>query len=165
MASHNFSEEINKLLNEQVNREYTASYTYTAMAAHFGQDNIALMGLKKLFQENASEEHEHGNKFIEYILLRGGRVQLFPIQSSEIKELPPVGALQTALNLEKGINSHLLDLHKKASEHGDTHLCVFLEDNFLDEQVTAIRKLSDLLVDCMRAGDGLGLYLFDKKLC
>ena len=59
----------------------------------------------------------------------------------------------------------LLDLHVVASNHADAHLTNYLEGEFLEEQVEAIKKLSDLLTKLKRAGPtGLGEYLFDKEM-
>ena len=58
----------------------------------------------------------------------------------------------------------LLELHSIAGEEKDAHLCSFVEENYLDEQVKAIRELSDLLTKMKRAGDGVGLHIIDKEL-
>ena len=58
----------------------------------------------------------------------------------------------------------LLELHSAAGEEGDAHLCSFVEENYLDEQVKAIKELSDLLTKMKRAGDGVGLHIIDKEL-
>ena len=39
-----------------------------------------------------------------------------------------------------------------------------MEENYLDEQVKAIKELSDLLTKMKRAGDGVGLMIVDKEL-
>merc|ERR1712154_133749 len=51
----------------------------------------------------------------------------------------PVDALEAALELEKTVNQSLLDMHKASD--GDAHLCDFLEGEFLDEQVDAIKEI------------------------
>ena len=52
-----------------------------------------------------------------------------------------------------------------ASTHSDAHLTNFLEGEFLEEQVEAIKELADLITKLNRAGPtGLGEYLFDKEL-
>ena len=55
-------------------------------------------------------------------------------------------------------------MHSAAGEEGDAHLCSFVEENYLDEQVKAIKELSDLLTKMKRAGDGVGLHIIDKEL-
>lgn len=41
-------------------------------------------------------------------------------------------------------------------------LCDFLEGNYLQEQVTAIKELGDYVAQLKRVGKGLGEYQFDK---
>ena len=53
--------------------------------------------------------------------------------------------MEAALALEKDLNQALLDLHALASTHTDPHLCVFLENHFLDEEVKLIKKMGDHL--------------------
>uniref|UniRef100_A0A8C4R7W0 Ferritin n=1 Tax=Eptatretus burgeri TaxID=7764 RepID=A0A8C4R7W0_EPTBU len=61
-------------------------------------------------------------------------------------------ALQSALQLEKSVNRSLLDLHGVASDKNDPQMCDFLEREFLDEQVQAIKKLGDFVTNLKRLG-------------
>merc|ERR1711890_4736 len=66
------------------------------------------------------------------------------------------------LALEKKVNEALLAMHVAASEKNDAHLADFLEAEFLDEQVEAIKKLAMLVCKLKRlGGEGLGLYQFN----
>merc|ERR1711874_927765 len=69
---------------------------------------------------------------------------------------------EAALELEKTVNQSLLDMHKGAD--GDAHLCDFLEANFLDEQVDAIKEISEWITKLKRAGPGLGYHMIDKEI-
>lgn len=44
--------------------------------------------------------------------------------------------------LEKNLNQGLLDLPALGSAHTNSHLCGFLENHFLDEEVKLIKKLA-----------------------
>nr|BAA21810.1 ferritin subunit [Liolophura japonica] len=70
-------------------------------------------------------------------------------------------AMENALTIEHHVNDELLKLHRSTN---DPHFEKFLEDNYLDEQVNAIKELSDYITILKRTGDGLGEYLFDKDL-
>merc|ERR1712036_80478 len=72
-------------------------------------------------------------------------------------------ALQAALALEKAVNQSLLDLHAVADGHGDKQMCDFLESEYLEEQVDAIKELSDMIPKLKRVGPGVGEYIFDKE--
>lgn len=43
-------------------------------------------------------------------------------------------------------------------------MCDFLESEYLNEQVEAIKELSDMITKLQRVGPGLGEYEFDKDL-
>merc|ERR1712111_82873 len=51
-----------------------------------------------------------------------------------------------------------------AGDKGDSHLCDFLESEYLGEQVEGIKAIGDLITKMKRAGDGLGLHLIDKEM-
>ena len=58
----------------------------------------------------------------------------------------------------------LLDLHKTADGSGDPQLCDFIESEYLQEQVEAIKEFGDMVTRIKRVGDGVGLHIFDKEL-
>jgi len=72
--------------------------------------------------------------------------------------------LEAALQLEKTVNQALLDLHKTADKHGDAQMMDFIESEYLEEQVEAIKELSDHISNMKRVGPGLGEWHFDQKL-
>lgn len=43
-------------------------------------------------------------------------------------------------------------------------MCDFLESEYLQEQVDAIKEIGDHLTNLRRVGEGLGVYIFDKEL-
>jgi len=164
LCRQNFPAACEAGINAQINTELTASYIYQSMAAHFQRDDISLPGFAKFFQHSADEENEHAQKFIKYQTTRGGQATFDDIRKPPNTWDTPLGALEAALALEKSVNTKLLALHKLATDNNDPHLTDYLEENFLDEQVESERMLADLIVNCRRAGDGLGLYIFDKDI-
>jgi hypothetical protein len=62
-----------------------------------------------------------------------------------------------AIQLQLDVNKSLLNLHKIAEENNDPQLCDFIESEYLEEQVEAIKKIADLVTQLNRVGgDGLG---------
>jgi ferritin heavy chain len=162
----NFHAESEEALNKQINLELYASYVYQSMAMYYNRDDVALPGLSKFFKHNAEEEREHAEKFMKYQNKRGGSIVLSDIKKPE-KDSWGTGldGLEAALALEKTVNQALLDLHGIAGKHNDPSLCDFIESEYLQEQVEAIKDLSDKITQLKRAGPaGLGEYLFDQKL-
>lgn len=58
----------------------------------------------------------------------------------------------------------LLELHDIATTHNDANLMDFLEAEFLQEQVDAIKEIADHVTNLERVGEGLGVFIFDKEL-
>ncbi|VEL29893.1 unnamed protein product [Protopolystoma xenopodis] len=101
---------------------------------------------------------------MEYQNLRGGHIVLADIQKPARHEWGSgLDAMQTALELEKEVNSSLIQLHKTAELHCDAQMQDFIESNFLKEQVEAINMLAGFISNLKRVGPGLGEYLFDKN--
>lgn len=66
--------------------------------------------------------------------------------------------------MEKEVNASLLNLHTIAERNNDPQLQDFLETEYLTEQVDDIKRKTDYISELKRCGgDGLGLYLFDRK--
>jgi ferritin heavy chain len=164
LIRHNFSADAEIALNTQVNLELTASYAYQSMALYFDRHDVALPGLKKFFQKNSEDEHDHAKQFMDFLNKRGGCVTYADAKSPKTEWSSTLEALEFALQMEKNINQSLLDLHAVASKQDDTHLTDFLEEKFLDDQVQSISKLGIMITRLKRAGPGLGEYLFDKEL-
>jgi len=160
----NFPESCEGLINKQINMELYASYVYMSMAYYFDRDDVSFPGMYKFFKKNSDEEREHAEKFMKYQNARGGSIVLQGVAKPTNDEWStPLAAMQAALELEKTVNQSLLDIHKKASDDGDAHLADFLEAEFLDEQVKAIKELSGYVTQLQRVGGGLGEYIFDKE--
>merc|ERR1712083_604869 len=159
----NYHEDCEALINKQINMEFYASYVYLSMSSYFNRDDQALHGFAAHFKTESGEERAHGMKLMEYQTKRGGRVVFQDIAKSTTMEWgTPLEAMEAALELEKTVNQSLLDLHKVAD--GDAHLCDFLEANFLDEQVDAIKEISVWVTKLKRTGPGLGFHLIDKDI-
>lgn len=160
----NYSTDVEAGINKQINLELYASYVYHSMAFHFNRDDVALNGFYKFFKHQSDEEREHAEKLMEYQNRRGGRILLQNIQKPERDEYGTgLEAMQMALALEKNVNESLLNLHKVAADKNDAHLCDFLEEHYLEEQVKSIKELSDYVTNLKRVGSGLGEYMFDKE--
>ncbi|KAM4650889.1 ferritin heavy chain B-like [Discoglossus pictus] len=162
----NFSSECEAAINRMANLEMYASYVYLSMSYYFDRDDVALQHVAKFFKEQSHEEREHAEKFFKYQNKRGGRVVLQDVKKPERDEWTnTLEAMQAALQLEKTVNQALLDLHKLATDKIDPHLCDFLETEYLEEQVKAIKQLGDYITNLKRLGvpqNGMGEYLFDK---
>ncbi|XP_043382156.1 ferritin heavy chain A-like isoform X3 [Chelonia mydas] len=162
----NFHSECEAVVNHIVNLELYASYIYLSVSCYFDRDDVALRHMAQFQRKQSHKEREHAEKFLKYQNRQGGRIILQDIKKPERDEWGnSLEALQCALQLEKTLNQALLDLHKLATEQNDPHLCDFLESDYLEEQVKAIKQLGDHLTNLKLLGmpqNGMGEYLFDK---
>jgi len=161
----NYHESCEAHVNKQINLELYASYVYLSMAYYFDRDDVAFPGMYKFFKKSSDEEREHAEKLMKYQNKRGGRIVLQPVSKPTNDEwTSPLSAMSAALELEKTVNQTLLELHSVAGSQGDANLCDFLESEYLEEQVQAIKELSGYVTQLKRVGTGLGEYIFDKEL-
>jgi len=159
----NFHADCEAAINKQINMELYASYVYMSMAFYFDRDDVAFKNMKKYFLKASEEEREHAMKLMSYQNMRGGRVVLSAIDKPSQDEWGSISnAFNAALALEKEVNQSLLDIHNIAGDRNDPQLCDFLETHYLEEQVKAIKELSDHLTNIERVGTGLGEFIFDK---
>ncbi|KMS99477.1 hypothetical protein BVRB_2g044700 [Beta vulgaris subsp. vulgaris] len=169
LARQKYTDECEAAINEQINVEYNVSYVYHAMFAYFDRDNVALKGLAKFFKESSEEEREHAEKLMEYQNKRGGKVKLqsilMPLSEFDNEEKgDALHAMELALSLEKLTNEKLLNLHQVAEKSNDVQLQEFVEGEFLNEQVEAIKKISEYVAQLRRVGKGHGVWHFDQVL-
>ena len=135
------------------------------MAMYYERDDVALPGFSSFFKHNSDEEREHAEKLMKYLNKRGGRIVLQDVKRPAQDEWgTALQSLEAAFDLEKKVNESLLGVHAVATRNNDPHLTNYLEEEFLDEQVEAIKQLGDLITKLRRAGPGLGEYMFDKDL-
>lgn len=161
---HNFHEDCERLLNDQLNLEFYASYTYRSMAWYFDRADVALKGFHDYCKRMANEELEHAELILGYLNKRGGNILLCDIKKPDCDEWGDgLNAMEVALDLEKRLNVNLLNIHEVAGTHHDAHLSDFLEEFFLREQVEAIKVLSDYITILRRVGCGLGEHIFDQE--
>jgi ferritin heavy chain len=159
----NFHADCEAAINNQINMELYASYVYLSMAFYFDRDDVAFKNIKKYFLKASEEEREHAMKLMDYQNMRGGRVLLKDIPKPAKDEWGTLAAaFSSALELEKQVNQSLLDIHKLAGERNDPQFCDFLETHYLEEQVKAIKELSDHITNIERVGTGLGEFIFNK---
>jgi len=160
----NYHSESEAGINRQINMELYASYCYQSMSFYFDRDDVALPGFAKFFKKSSDEEREHAEKLMAFQNKRGGRVVLQDIKKPDRDEWGcGLDAMQVALGLEKSVNQALLDLHAVASKHNDAQMTDFIEGQFLQEQVEAIKQVGDYITNLKRVGTGLGEYMFDKQ--
>ncbi|MFP4356689.1 MAG: ferritin [Phycisphaerae bacterium] len=156
------SDAMGKALNGQINEELFSGYLYLSMSACFAAKS--LNGIASWFRAQALEEQIHASKIFDFILERGGQVQLDAIKKPQISWDSPLEAFQAALAHEQHITECINDLVGQAEEHKDYASKVFL-DWFVNEQVEEEDTAQGIVDQLELIGDnGYGLLMLDREL-
>lgn len=139
-------------LNAQVVEEFTASHQYTAIALYF--DSETLPGLAGFFTLQASEEHAHAMKLLQYINDAGGQPIVPATKPVKNHFESAVEAVQLALTQELTVTgqiNHLVDIAIQEKDHLTRQFLQW----FVTEQLEEVSSITDLLNIVKRAKDNL----------
>jgi len=125
-------------------------------------DALDLPGAVNYFQVQAEEELFHANKFMQFIMDRGGRVQVTGFETPNNEYGTLLEALEAALEHEQKVTTWINDVMDVAIEERDHATRSFL-NWFVDEQVEEESQFEDLIAK-VKLVDGTGLYLMDKEM-
>lgn len=156
------TKQIEAALNLQINNEMSAAYNYLNMMAHFEHLNLA--GFAKWMGVQRSEELAHAQRLIQYVLDRGGQIDLAAVAkpATDFKNVHDVFA--RALVMEKENTASIDELYRLANELNDyatlSHLQWFLDEQVEEEK--AFDEISSLLE--LAGDDRSALLMLNEKL-
>jgi ferritin len=131
-----------KAINEQINKELYSSYLYLAMAAYFEDKNLP--GFAKWMKVQADEEREHGMKFFEHLVDRGGKVELAPIAGPETEWNTNLEVFQQVKEHEAFVTASINALYELALKEKDYPAQVLLQW-FISEQVEEEKNAAEIV--------------------
>ena len=149
-------------INEQINKELYSSYLYLSMAAYFEDKNLP--GFANWMSVQVSEEREHGMKFYDFLVDRGGRVMLKAIAA-------PATEWNSNLELFKEVQAHeakvtasINSLYELALAEKDYPSQVMLQW-FISEQVEEEKNAADIVQQLeLIDAHGTAVLMLDKQL-
>jgi ferritin len=157
----NLSPDLTKLLNDQINNEMAASYSYLAMAAWFEQ--TPYVGFAQWMSTQSREETVHALKFYQYLVNRDARVELKPIAKPEHHFKSPQDVFIHSLKQEEEVTTQINDLYEvaeKVRDHASKNLLLW----FLNEQMQEEKSVRDMLDRLKLAGDDpASLLVLDRE--
>jgi ferritin len=148
-------------LNEQVNHEYMASWTYTAMT--WALEGMNLKAFAKWFSLQAKEERGHAEKIANYINDQGGTVRLKALAEpkSEYKSVEEI--FQAALDYEKKVTKQVHEILALSRSENDP-----ATENFIAwkvaEQVEEVASIEYLLSIVKTASSPKELFMLEGKI-
>ena len=153
--------ELEKAFNEQLQREIFSSYLYLAMAAYC--EKLGLKGFATWFRAQTQEEMVHAMKFYQYILERGGDVELESIEKPQKEWVSIQEVLEAVYKHECYITENINKLMDLAIELNDHAAKSFL-NWFIDEQVEEEDSALDMLEKVKFVGnDKRGILFLDQN--
>ena len=156
------SESIEREFNRHIQFEFASGYLYLSMAAWC--DAKGLPGFANWMRQQADEEHQHGLKFFDFVLLRGSRVRLEAIEQPENDWTSPLAVFESAQHHEAEVTKRIHQLVAMVLAEQDHAAYTFLQW-FVNEQVEEEASVG-IVVDRLRlvGDDGRGILLVDQEL-
>lgn len=156
------SEEIEKIINDQIKQEAKASATYLAMASWCDQHGFVHSA--DFFYKQSGEERGHMLKFFKYVNDVGGRAispEIADIQNN-FNSLRAVfeQALEQEIANTQSI-SRIVDHCYKAKDYTTVSFLQWFLQEQVEEEFIARRALE--LFDVI-GEEGVGIYMIDKKI-
>ena len=149
-------------LNKQINAEYWSAYFYLSMSAYL--DSNGLAGAAKWMRIQYQEEISHALKFLNYIVERGGRVDLMPIEVVPKEWDGIINIFEETLKHEQkvtGLINNLMDIAIEEKDHAAKSFLQWYVDEQVEEE-SGVQTIIDQLR--MVEGKGNGLFMIDKEL-
>ena len=129
-------------MNEQINKELYSSYVYLSMAAYFEDKNLP--GFANWMRLQADEVREHAMKFYDFILERGGRVQLKAIEAPKTDWGSNLEVVEEVVAHEAKVTASINELYELALKEKDYPAQVMLQW-FITEQVEEESSAAEVL--------------------
>ena len=149
-------------IDAQIGREFYAGYLYLSMAASF--EAASLDGFARWMRKQAEEEREHAMKLFDFLLDRGERVELQPIDAPPSAFRSALDTFEQALEHEKEVTAHINELYELASKEQD-HPARILLGWFVEEQVEEEKNASAIVDRLAMAGDdSAAILMLDKEM-
>ncbi|HBG59062.1 MAG TPA: ferritin [Porphyromonadaceae bacterium] len=156
------SKELETAINKQINAELWSAYLYLSMStwcAHKG-----LPGFANWFKVQFQEEQDHALKFMNYLIAKGNRVELAPIEKVETSWDSVLKTFQDTLDHERVVTSlinNLVSIARKENDFATENMLQWFVNEQVEEEETAQGMIDSLK---LIGNNGFGVYTMDKEL-
>jgi len=157
------SEKLEKLLNDQIQKEFYSAYLYLSFEAYFTSRNLS--GFAHWFRIQAMEERDHALIFFNYLNRVAGRVRLQQIEAPQWDFHSIEEVILMQLEHERYVTKSIYAIADQAIAERDHKTNSFLQW-FIDEQVEEEENAEQNLQKLRLVGenDGKGLLLLDTEM-
>lgn len=157
------SEKIEKLLNDQIQKEFYSAYLYLSFEAYFASRNLD--GFAHWFRVQAMEERDHAVIFFNYVNQVGGRVKLQPLAAPDWDFASIEQIMTKQLEHERFVTSSIYNIADQAIEERDHKTNSFIKwfiDEQAEEEANAEQNLSKIRL--VGENDGKGILMLDAEM-
>lgn len=156
------NEKVAKIIIEQINKELYSSYLYLSMSAYFS--DTGLLGFANWTRVQVQEESAHAMLLYDYLINRGQKVTLSPIDAPPHNWKNPLHVMEEILAHEVYVTGLINNIVSVAEAAKDRATMSYL-NWFVDEQVEEEANATDIIAKLKLIGDDKSaLYLLDKDL-
>ncbi|WP_315907189.1 ferritin [Priestia koreensis] len=156
------NEQVQTLVNNLIQIEHVSSTLYLAMSNYMNKLNYRGMGSWLRLQ--SEEERTHMLKLIDYLVDRGGTVELssLPAQPSEYGS--PLETFQRVLEHEKFVTNSYRQAYEYVNKVNDQQTLIIIQE-FLKEQVDEEAQ-AQTIVDRLRLAqnNAAAIFILDQEL-
>jgi ferritin len=144
------SSTVQAAINDQINNELAASYTYLAMSAYCELENFS--GCARWLRVQSQEEYGHGMKLFTFLLARNGAVRLKAIPEPGLAFRSVAQVFEQALSQEIEVSAKIDALYELAFREKAFSALVELQW-FITEQVEEEKTVRDIVAKFHLAKD------------
>ncbi len=156
------NKKINDAINKQIAAESYSAFLYLSMSAYCESNN--LKGMANWLKVQYQEELTHALKFYQFVLDRGGQVELQALDKPTAEFSSAHDVFQKSYEHEQKVTKMIHDLYELAEVEKDYAFQELLHW-FIKEQVEEEANSSEIAHNLKRIGDdGNGLLLIDQQL-
>ncbi|BBD07880.1 ferritin [Desulfovibrio ferrophilus] len=156
------NKKMEQAINEQIKWEMYSGYLYLSMSAWCADEGLP--GFAHWMRLQGQEELAHAMKFYDYVLERGGKIELQAIDKPDHQWKSALAVVEHTLEHEQHVTARINDLMSLAQEEKDHAACIFLQW-FIEEQVEEEDSVGEVLHKLkLVSKDGAGMYMLDKEM-
>jgi ferritin len=156
------SEKMQDAINKQINAELFSAYLYLSMSAWLADNGMP--GGANWMKVQAMEEFTHADKFFNYVLERGGKIELEAIEAPQTSWDSPKDVYNGVLEHERKVTALINNLMDTAAEQRDHAAKIFLQW-FIEEQVEEEASAQEIIDKVKLTASNPGaMFMVDKDL-
>ena len=149
-------------INDQIQKELYSSYLYLSMSAYFADRNLS--GFAHWMRVQEAEEREHAMKFYDFILERGGKVNLKAIDAPKTEWTSTLEVAEEVAAHEAKVTASIYALYETALKEKDYPAQIMLQW-FISEQVEEEKNAAEIVANLKLIEErGTAIFVLDHQL-